>query len=261
MGMRMKKFVVIALTVMLLISAAFIGMANVYRIDNVVLDAKMFSTAAKSEAAEIQLALQEAYAGESLLFAEKADADELVKNYPYFRVTKFEKRNPNVLYVEVTEDMEIFAVQTEHGYYILSQSGTVLSVREDCNNRVDGEANIIIEGASPVGSVGEVVSGAGFAELIKISSILSGRLNGLRGNIESIEFDRVEDGGRIFLCMREGVKICLVHAQILTEEKAEKLVQAYLEMLPEQRLTGFLHVTESLDETSVIIKYQTELFE
>ena len=261
MGMRMKRFAVIALTVMLVISAAFIGVANVYRIDNVVLDAKMFSAAAKDEAAEIQLALQEVYVGESLLFAEKTDAEELVKSYPYFRVTKFEKRAPNVICVEVTEDMETFAVQTEHGYYILSQSGTVLSVRDDFNNRVDGEANIVIEGALPSGSVGEVVNGAGFAELLKMASVLSERWNGLRGNIERIEFDRVEDGGRMFLCMREGVKICLVHAHLLTEEKAEKLAQAYLEMLPEQRLTGFLHVTESLDETSVIVKYQTELFE
>ena len=68
-------------------------------------------------------------------------------------------------------------------------------------------------------------------------------------------------GGRIFLCMREGVKICLVHAHLLTEEKAVALTDAYLSMEVEQRLTGFLHVTESLDGTEVLIKYQANLLD
>ena len=257
----MKKLAVIVLTALMVLSAAFIGVANVYRIDDVVLDANMFSAAAKEEAAEIQLALQDAYVGESILFADERSAEELVKGYPYFRITKFEKRTPNVIYVEMTEDMETFAVEAGNEYWILSQNGTILTKREDFSNRVDGEANIVIEGASPIGTVGQTVGGAGFAELLEICLVLSERLNGLRGNLARIEFDRVEDGGRIFLCMREGVKICLVHAKILTTEKAERLAQAYLEMRPEERLTGFLHVTESLDETSVIVKYQTELFE
>jgi hypothetical protein len=257
----MKKIVVIVLTVMMFLSATFIGVANVYRIDHVVLDAKMFSAAAKDEAAKIQLALQEAYAGESILFADGVRAEELVKEYPYFRITKLEKRKPNVLYVEAVEDMEVFAVRVGDDYSILSQSGTVLTVRKDSKNRVDGEANIVIEGANPIGEIGQEISGAGFAELFKVCSILSEKLNGLRANIERIEFDRVDDGGRIFFCMREGVKICLVHANILTESKAEKMADEYLNMSPEQRLTGFLHVTESLDGTRVLAKNQTELFE
>ena len=257
----MKKILVIILTAIAFLSAAFIGVANVYRVDGVVLDAKMFSEAAKAEAAAIQVELQDAYTGESSIFAKDDLAKGVIEKYPYFRLTKFEKRYPNLLVIEATEDMEVFAVQAGEEYYILSESGTILDVREDSNNRIDGQPNVIIRGAIPSGGIGDTVEGVGFAETMKICAVMAERLNGVRSNIERIEFDDVERGGRIFLCMREGVKICLVHAQILTEEKGVALTDAYLAMEDEQRLTGFLHVTESLDGTEVLIKYQPNLLD
>ena len=257
----MKKFFVIILTVLTFLSAAFIGVANVYRTDGVVLEAKMFSGAAKSEAAAIQVELQAAYMGESTIFAEDDLAKQVIEKYPYFRLTKFEKRYPNLLVIEATEDMEVFAVQAGEEYFILSETGTILDVRADSNNRMDGEPNVVITGALPSGGVGDTVAGAGFAETLKICALMAERLNGVRSNIERIEFDGVEKGGRIFLCMREGVKICLVHAHLLTEEKGVALTEAYLSMQVEQRLTGFLHVTESLDGTKVLIKDQSNLLD
>ncbi len=257
----MKKFLVILLTALVFLSAAFIGVANVFRVDAVTLEAKMFSEAAKSEAEQMQRDLQQAYLGESALFAKEDAAKSVIEKYPYFRLTKFKIQYPNVLLVEATEDMEVFAVRKGEEYYVLSQTGTVLDVRASDKNRVDGEANVIITGANPVGEIGDTVGGAGFAETLKICALMSQRLNGVRSNVESIEFDRVEEGGRIFLCMREGVKICLVHAHLLTEEKAAVLTEAYLTMSVEQRLTGFLHVTESLDGTQVIVKYQPNLLD
>ena len=257
----MKKILVIILTVIAFVSAAFIGVANVYRVDGVVLDAKMFSEAAKAEASAMQAELQAAYAGESSLFAKDSLAKEVIEKYPYFRLTKFEKRYPNLLVIEATEDMEVFAVQAGEEYYILSQTGTILDVRADSNNRIDGEPNVVITGAIASGDIGDTVEGAGFAETLKICALMAERLNGVRSNIERIEFDGVERGGRIFLCMREGVKICLVHAHLLTEEKGVALTEAYLSMQVEQRLTGFLHVTESLEGTEVLIKYQPNLLD
>ncbi len=257
----MKKILVIILTVIAFLSAAFIGVANVYRVDGVVLDAKMFSEAAKAEASAMQVELQAAYTGESSIFAEDTLAKEVIEKYPYFRLTKFEKRYPNLLVVEATEDMEVFAVQSGEEYYILSEAGTILDVRADSNNRIDGKPNVIITGALPSGSVGDTVEGAGFEETMKICALMAERLNGVRSNIKQIEFDDVEGEGRIFLCMREGVKICLVNAHLLTEEKGVALTEAYLSMEDEQRLTGFLHVTESLEGTEVLIKYQPNLLD
>ncbi len=257
----MKKVLVIILTVLAFLSAAFIGVANVYRVDGVVLDAKMFSEAAKAEASAIQVELQAVYTGESSLLAKDDEAKAVIEKYPYFRLTKFERRYPNLLEIEVTEDMEVFAVEVGEEYYILSGSGTILDVRADSNNRIDGEPNVVITGALPSGGIGDTVEGAGFAETMRICALMAERLNGVRSNIERIEFDGIERGGRIFLCMREGVKICLVHPHLLTEEKGLALTEAYLTMEVEQRLTGFLHVTESLDGTEVLMTYRANLLD
>jgi hypothetical protein len=46
----MKKILTIVLSVLIFLAAAFIGVANVYRVDGVVLDAKTVSKEAKIEA-------------------------------------------------------------------------------------------------------------------------------------------------------------------------------------------------------------------
>ena len=179
-----------------------------------------------------------------------------LEKYPYFRLTKFEKRNPDVLLIEVTEDVESFAVKTEHGYMILSQTGTVLDVRTESKNRADGEENIIVTGAHPVGEIGDTVSGAGFEALLKMCEVMSKSLNGVRSNIEEVVFKNVEEDGIISLQMREGVKINVVRPHVLTEEKAEAFTQKYLSLEDEQRLTGFIHATENGDGTQAYVKYE-----
>lgn len=252
----MKKIITIVLTVLVFLSAVFIGVSNVYRVDGVTVVAKTYSDEAKTEATQMQKELQEAYKGESVLFAKEDLALTVLEKYPYFRLTKFEKRYPDVLCIEATEDAEVFAAQTQNGYYILAQDGTILDIRDDSNNRADGEENVVITGGNPVGEIGDKVSGAGFNELLKMCVIMSEKLNGVRSNIANIVFDNVEEGGRIFLCMREGVRINVVHAHLLTEEKARLFTEKYLALNDEERLTGFIHATESMDGTSALITYR-----
>lgn len=252
----MKKILTIALTVLVFLSAVLVGVSNVYRVENVVLEVKTYSEIAKKEARQIQQDLQDAYRGESVLFAKEDAAREVIENYPYFRLTKFEKLKPDVLRVELAEDEEVFAVKTKRGYCILSADGTVLDVRKNSENRADGEQNVEIVGANPVGEIGDTVGGAGFDSLLRMCKVMARRLNGIRANVAKIEFDNVEEGGRIFLHMREGVRITVVHAHLLTEQKAEAFTTAYLALGDEQRLTGFIHATESLDGTEVAILYK-----
>ena len=70
----MKKILTIVLSVVIFLAAAFIGVANVYRVDGVVLDAKTVSEEAKIEAKQMQVELEEAYRGESSLFAKNEAA-------------------------------------------------------------------------------------------------------------------------------------------------------------------------------------------
>ncbi len=251
----MKKVVTILLTVLVFLSAVFIGVSNVYRVDGVTVVAKTYSEAAKAEAAQMQKELQEVYTGESTLFATEELALSVIEKYPYFRLTRFEKRYPDVLCIEATEDAEVFAVKAGSDYYILSQEGTILDIRADSSNRADGKENVEITGANPVGAIGEKVRGAGFDELLKMCVIMSEKLNGVRSNLEEIVFDNVEEGGRIFLRMREGVRIAVIHAHLLTEEKARLFTEKYLALNDEERLTGFIHATESMDGTTALITY------
>ena len=99
------------LTVLVFLSAVFIGVSNVYRVDGVTVVAKTYSDEAKTEATQMQKELQEAYKGESVLFAKEDLALTVLEKYPYFRLTKFEKRYPDVLCIEATEDAEVFAAQ------------------------------------------------------------------------------------------------------------------------------------------------------
>lgn len=252
----MKKILTIVLSVLIFLAAAFIGVANVYRVDGVVLDAKTVSEEAKIEAKQMQVELEEAYRGESSLFAKNEAALAVIEKYPYFRLTKFEKRYPDVLYVEATEDPEVFAVEADGEYYILSENGTVLDIREEKLNRADGQPNVIVKGAVPQGGIGDTVSGDGLSELLQMCSLMARNLNGVRSNVAEVRFDDVGNGGRIFLCMREGVQITVYNPQLLTEEKAVAFTEKYLSLDDEEKLTGFIHVTESLDKTQVIISYR-----
>jgi hypothetical protein len=254
--MQMKKVLVIILTALMFCATVFIGVANVYRVSGVTLDVNTVSDVAKEEAKLLQEELAEVYLGESTLFATDTLACEVVEKYPYFRLTKFEKQNPDVLRIEVTEDVESFAVQVEGGYMILSQTGTVLDIREDSKNRADGEENIIVVGGNPVGEICDTVSGAGFAALLKMCSIMSESLNGVRSNVERIVFKNVEEDGYVSLQMREGVKINIVRPHVLTEAKAEAFTKVYLALEDEQRLTGFIHATENSAGTDAFVKYE-----
>jgi hypothetical protein len=136
----MKKILVIVLTALIFLSAAFIGVANVYRLDGVVLDAKMFSEAAKAEASAIQVELQAVYTGESSLLAKDDEAKAVIEKYPYFRLTKFEKRYPNLLEIEVTEDMEKWAMYIGIGLVLLFIWGRISAARQRAKRAAAFEA-------------------------------------------------------------------------------------------------------------------------
>ena len=85
--MQKKKIVTVILTAILFLSAALIGVANVYRVDSVVLNAGTVSSAARAEAEALKKELEEAYAGESSIFAGETVAKEIFEKYPYFRMS------------------------------------------------------------------------------------------------------------------------------------------------------------------------------
>ena len=253
--MRKKNVLVIVLTVLLLLSAVVLGVSTVYRVNSVSVRASVVSDEANAEAEELQTLLTAAYDKQSIFSADDSLAKEIVEKFPYFNVTGFEKKYPNLLVVEVTEEAEVYALsvdETNTSYYIVSEKGTVLGIRSDYKNRSDNADNLLITGLQVTGAKGAPIAGDDciptlFPFLAKVSSLLEG----IRRNIASVEVLRLASSAEetVFkLNTLEGVHIYVCNPSALTEQKAETAVSEYLSMTTEQRLKGMLLISDSSGE-------------
>ena len=261
--MKKKNVLVIILTGLIVLSGAVLGVANVYRINSVCVQAPTVSMQAKTEAEALKARLEEAYHGENAWFATRDFADEIVADFPYFRITSFEKAYPNRIIVEVTEDAEYFAlptVETNQTYYILNVDGTVLDIRSDMKNRVDGYDNLLITGLSVTGEKGENLPGDPLLETaVSLCGKLSQLFDGIRRNIVKIEVMKptssIEESV-LRVHMREGVILYVENPTSKTEEKAQMAFDKYMGISSAQRLHGTIAVVDG--ENGVLAEYFQE---
>ena len=120
--MKKKNVLIVILTVLVILSATVLGVANVYRVDSVCVSATTVSKQAEEEVGELQARLEQAYSGENSFFATREFADEIIVDFPYFIITSFEKSYPNRIVIGIAEDAEVFALPSVDGtsYYILN---------------------------------------------------------------------------------------------------------------------------------------------
>ena len=248
--MQKKKLIVIILTVLMFLSASVLGVSAVYRVADVTVNAPVVSLEARAEAMELQRRLLLAYQQDSTLFANPEKAENVVAEFPYFRLKTFKKDYPDRLIIEVQEDEEVYAVPvsgTENLYYVLNREGTVLCTRGNIANRSDGENNVLLTGDTRfnvVGEKGKPLSGDGcLQDLFAFCMQVENLLNGMRRNVVQVEVRRPTVDETVFvLYMREGVKIYVRNPSALTLEKANRAVDAYFALDVPNRLTGFLAV-------------------
>ena len=247
-----RKCLIVILTVALFLGAAVLGVSATFRVDAVTLNSSEVSDEAKAEAKELLTRLEEVYLDENILFAEKSDANGVMSEFPYFRITSFKRSYPNRLIISIAEGGEVFAVENanENGeYYILNGEGTILGVRSDPNNRLDGKRNVLLKGYLGTGDKGEKLAGdVAVAPTVAISSAISKKLDGIRGNVRSVEViarTNTEDGVVLLFEMQEGVRLCVYAAEISTGKKAEKAIDAYLALSVSDRMSGYLMVYEN----------------
>ncbi|MBQ8296023.1 MAG: hypothetical protein IJX87_06295 [Clostridia bacterium] len=247
---RKNTVLVILLTCLVFLSAALLGVSSVYRIDEVTLKPTVISAAAKEETAELQQRLQKAYEKQSTFSVKKAEAEEIMKEFPYFRMTSFKKVYPNLIVVKVTEDKEMFAVpaaETENAYYIVSKDGVVLGIRNSYENRFDGANNLLIKGLTVTGKQGETLLGDGLvAPLLRFCEKADELLGGIRRNVVSIEVLRMtsdESDTMIRVNTQEGVKIYVRNVADYAEDKAKTAFEKYLSLTDVQRMEGRIAVS------------------
>ena len=132
--MRIRNVVAVILTAIVFLSAAALGVSNVYRVDAVTLDVSVISDAAREEADALQKNLLGRYEKDSIFFASEREAEEEFAAFPYFRMVSFRKEYPNRLVISASEDAEVFAAAREDGsYYILDPASVAQTVNAYCN--------------------------------------------------------------------------------------------------------------------------------
>lgn len=252
-----KKILVIILTVLVFFAGSMLGFANVFRVDEVVVEASAISEAAKIEAEELRKQLKDFYEKENILFVNEEKAQEMVAAFPHFRIQSFKKDYPDRLVVTITEDAEVYAVKNAENdtYYILGKDATILAIRESPLNRLDGNSNVVIEGLTVTGNKGELASGdVNLKTVLDFCNQMSLRLNGLRDNILAVKVS--DKAPQYCITTREGVNIYVTDPEKATLEKADKIAEKYLSLSDEERLRGCILNVD--DGDNIIVAYLKE---
>ncbi len=255
--MAKKNVIIIILTVLVFLSATMLGIASTFRVDDVCVKPHTVSAMAKEEAQALQTELKTAYHQESTFFAGEDKAKEILKNYPYFRLLRFDRQFPNLLSIEVIEDIETFAVatnSTQSSYYILNADGVVLGERTDYYNRADAELkakNILISASVQ----GTTLTGAEcIQKAFPFCSVLADVFEGeIRLNVLSITLVQptsLEGEGYFVLTMKEGVKIYVFDPTSHLQEKTVAAVSKYNGLSDLQKMMGRVAVMQTSEGIS-----------
>ncbi len=235
-----KKFWVIILSIIIFFSGSLLGISTVYKVERVTLESSLVSEEARAEAQLLQEKLEQAYEKEMIFFVNSNNAEEVMREFPYFRLTAFEKSYPNRLIIKIAEGAEVYAVETEGvGYYILGEDGTILGVRDTHINILNGAENVVIKGLGVRGENGSLpVGDAHFTSVLELCKELSARFGGIRSNVVSVEVFMREPETIYRVTMREGVKLYFGNPIENIEGKVKAAVDAYVTLTNEEKLSG-----------------------
>lgn len=256
-----KKKVVIILTTLVVLAIAFLSVTTVFRVRGVTVETEVISEVAKEEAQVLQKRLLEAYKHDSSFLVKDKKAKEIIEEFPYFRLTGFEKSYPDRITVSVAEHVESYAVKKADSeeYYIIGEDGLILSIRESSLNRFDNSPNVIIEGEglNVSGEKGQkLVGDSKWDALLQFCNRFSEKLNGLRDNVTTVTVSKYAP--EYCLIAREGVKIYVGTPETMTVEKSEAAAEKYLSLTDAERMKGMIMV-ESKDG-EVLVSYENKDF-
>lgn len=246
-----KKLWVILLTVLIFLSVSVLGISAACRVEQVTLNTSLVTEEAKPQAEELQALLEEAYKKDSVFFADDGKARDILKEFPYFHITAFEKSYPNRLIIKVVEDAEVYAVEAKAGetYYILGADGTMLDIRSTPMNPLNGEENVVIKGLNVTAENGKQPTGDEyFASVLSLCEEMSSVLGGIRRNVTVVEVFARGPEPIIAVTMREGVRLYIGAPTVETKLKVEKALGAYMSLTNEQKTSGRIAVSDKNGE-------------
>lgn len=243
--MKAKKIVTIVLTVIVFITAAFLGVSAVYRVEEVTLIVQNVSSPALEEAAQLKIVLEEAYLKKSTIKADDLAAKTAFEGFAYFRMTGFEKDYPGRLVITATEDEEAYAVADGDNYAIFSVDGTRLSLRSSLKNRADGKDNLLVTSAAE-----NLSRNFGSTAVFKLLNTLDTLFCGIRANVVKAELVRHAELEWVRLYFKEGVQAVVYLPEDKAEEKANALYECYTNGLTvAERTAGIVVVSRKAKAT------------
>ena len=257
----LKKKIVIILTAIVIAAVSVLSITTVFRVRGVTVNTAVISGVARDEAQQLQEKLLKEYKHDSSFFVDESKAKKILEDFPYFRLTGFEKSYPDRVVINVAEHVEGYAVKKAgvESYYIIGEDGLVLSERDSCANRLDGLPNVVIEGEglNVNGAKGQKLQGdEKWSAVLAFCNAFSEKVNGIRDNVVKVE---VEKYAPVCLTMREGVKIYVGSMETLTAEKAEAAASKYLALADAERMNGMIMVDDKAGQ--VIVSYQIKDFQ
>ena len=242
-----KKLWTILLTVFVFLSGSMLGISAVYRVDTVTINVNYVTEVARAEGEVLQARLEEEYQGVCTLFAKQKKAEDILEEYPYFRITGFEKSYPKRLIIEVTENAEVYAIEKTAGaeYCILNAEGVVLEIRDTYFNRLNGEENVVLKGLNVTAEKGnQPTEDDAFATVLLVCQTISEKLNGIRCNVVSVELIRRSPEMVLAITMREGVKVYISNPEQLMQEKVTVALTKYFALTDAEKTGGRLLLVE-----------------
>lgn len=200
------------------------------------------------------------YNGAFLPFVNTQEIVDLINENTGLKVGKITKKYPNVLQVELRERKETFAIKIGDKYFVLDDEYTVIDIRDNCKNSVDGLDNIILvfnndnfdESTLSLRKSLDV----GNAELLQAVIAMIGEFDSVRDVVKEIVVDEKEVGKNFYVSfnMLEGVSIEVRKAMQNSCAKIDLGLQKYLSLNDWEKLDGKVAVYQ-LDNGEIVATY------
>lgn len=260
--MRSKKFV-IAYAVVIFLIVFLITFNCVCSITQISVTFTTGSPQMSAAATDIQKDLETKYLKKNFLFFNASDVIEVVaeKGDGYLEVTSVEKHFPNKITVTVREKFETYAYSSNGKYYVVSEEGVVLKVK-DANESNLGGSNIEVVGfefgdykEGDLFGVSESQQQA-YEAYLEVCGVLNEAFGTLRSNIRKIEyFGERNIINNLTLTTVEGVQILISDCTEDAAAKAQEAADFYLnECDTAQRMRGYIRVDKQ-DSGKISVSY------
>jgi cell division septal protein FtsQ len=242
-----------ALCVAVVIAFTALCVRAIFSVSDIEIDQSCYNQSEVEAANE----LLSRYYGAWLPFVKTSEITDIINNQTGLKVESIEKQYPNVLQIKLKERQERFAIKSGDSYLILDDEYTVVDIRDNPENSVDGLANILLVFENSEFSAENMTLRSsldiGNKKLLDAVVSMIDKLDSPRDTIKEIRVEEKERGSNYYVNFEtlEGVTIEIRKALERPAEKITAGIEKYLSLSDRDRLIGKVAVY-ALDTGEVV---------